>query len=78
MEGRIMPITPTVLDLARIEREYGPLPPNATKEQILERYQLAQAGAILRECGYEPTPSGEWRKAENADAMKESETTSGH
>jgi hypothetical protein len=73
-----MSIKPSTLDLARIEREYGPLPPDATKELILERYQLAQAGAILRECGYEPTPSGDWRKAENADATKESETASGH
>jgi hypothetical protein len=53
-----MPITPTDLDFERIEREYGPLPPDATNEQALERYQLAQAAALLREGGYEPTPGG--------------------
>jgi len=44
------------------EREYGPLPPDTTNEQVLERYQLAQAAALLRESGYKPTPSGGWRK----------------
>ena len=61
--------------LARIERECGQLPPDATKEQMAERYQFAQVAAILRECGYEPTPSGGWRKP---DAMKESGTASRH
>ena len=70
-----MPIKPTALDLARIERECGPLPPDATKEQILKHYQLAQAAALLRESGYKPTASGGWRKP---DAMKELETASRH
>jgi hypothetical protein len=64
-----MTTKPTVLDFERIEREYGPLPPDATDDQKVERYGLAQAGAILRECGYEPTPSGGWREADIADAM---------
>jgi len=60
-----MPIKPTDLDFERIERECGPLPLDATNDQVLERYQLAQAAAILRECGYEPTHSGRWRKAKS-------------
>jgi hypothetical protein len=71
-------IKPTAVDFARIERECGPLPADATKEQMAEYYNLAVSAAILRECGYEPTPSGGWRKAEIADAMKESEAASRH
>jgi hypothetical protein len=42
-------ITPDPKDFEKIERERGPLPANAMAEEILYRYQLAQAAKLIRE-----------------------------
>jgi hypothetical protein len=35
-------------DITAIEAEHGPLPENATLEQVKERYMLAQARKLIR------------------------------
>jgi hypothetical protein len=52
-------IKPDREDYARIEKEYGPLPANATDGETAERYRLAQAAKIIREAGL---PPGQERK----------------
>jgi hypothetical protein len=43
-----MSIKPEREDIARIEREYGPLPWNATDAEHAHRYRLEQAVALER------------------------------
>jgi hypothetical protein len=42
------PIKPDPQDFAEVERQYGPLPDNASREALLYRYQLAQATKLIR------------------------------
>jgi hypothetical protein len=41
-------IQPEPEDFEAVEREFGPLPPNATEQEAVHRYRLAQATKILR------------------------------
>jgi hypothetical protein len=41
--GLIVAVKPDKQDFAAVEREYGPLPPSASKAARGERYRLAQA-----------------------------------
>jgi hypothetical protein len=42
-------VKPDKQDFAAVEREYGPLPPSASKAARAERYRLAQAAKIIRQ-----------------------------
>ncbi len=44
----IMPIIPNEQDYEAVEREHGPLRPNATVKEQAERYRLAQANKLIR------------------------------
>jgi hypothetical protein len=41
-------IVPERPDIAAVEAEYGPLPPNASSEEQADRYRLYQAQALIR------------------------------
>ena len=38
-------------DFDEVEKEYGPLPPNASQAALDERYRLAQAAKVIRQLG---------------------------
>jgi hypothetical protein len=42
------PIKPEQQDIEAIEREYGPLPTDATIEEQAERWKLCQTQAVIR------------------------------
>jgi hypothetical protein len=52
------PLVPDRQDFAAIEREYGLPPANASDEQLMEHYRLAQAAKLIRlyENGKLPLP----------------------
>ncbi len=47
--GLIVAVKPDKQDFAAVDREYGPLPPTASKAARAERYRLAQAAKIIRQ-----------------------------
>jgi hypothetical protein len=42
------PIRPDPIDVAMVERDYGPLPATATLHEQAERYRLYQAAKLIR------------------------------
>ena len=46
--GTTTSIEPTLQDFQAVEREYGPLPSNATDAELMDRYWLALAAMYLR------------------------------
>ncbi|MGA8887781.1 MAG: hypothetical protein WCF47_12680 [Pseudolabrys sp.] len=38
-------------DFDLVEKQHGPLPANATDQQVVERYRLSQAAKLIRESG---------------------------
>jgi hypothetical protein len=51
-------------DYEQIERKYGPLPPNASEEEMAYRYNLAVAAGIIRE----------WKQLENKKMSKQKQS----
>jgi hypothetical protein len=47
-KSKIEAIEPDQQDLDAVEKEYGPLPPNASQSALDERYRLAQAAKVIR------------------------------
>jgi hypothetical protein len=48
-KSKIGGIKPDQRDFYAVEKEYGPLPPNASQAAAAERYRLAQAAKIIRQ-----------------------------
>ncbi len=48
-KSKIGAIKPDQQDFDAVEKEYGPLPPTASKAVIAERYRLAQAAKVIRQ-----------------------------
>jgi hypothetical protein len=48
-KSKIEAIKPNQQDFAAVEKEYGPLPPNASQAVLDERYRLAQAAKVIRQ-----------------------------
>ncbi len=48
-KSKIEAIKPGQQDFDTVEREYGPLPPNASQAELVERYRLAQAAKVIRQ-----------------------------
>jgi hypothetical protein len=48
-KSKIEAIKPDQQDFDTVEREYGPLPPNASQAELAERYRLAQAAKVIRQ-----------------------------
>jgi len=46
---KIQAIKPDQQDFDAVEKEYGPLRPNASKAAREERYRLAQAAKVIRQ-----------------------------
>jgi hypothetical protein len=42
-------IKPDQQDFDAVEKEYGPLPPTASRAALTERYRLAQAAKVIRQ-----------------------------
>jgi hypothetical protein len=60
-------VKPDPEDYAQVEREYGPLPWNATTEEQGERYRLAQSAKLIglyRQGKLPPELAGELRRNE--------------
>ena len=47
-KSKIEAIKPNQQDFDEVEKEYGPLPPNASQAALDERYRLAQAAKVIR------------------------------
>jgi hypothetical protein len=50
-KSKIEAIKPNQQDFDEVEKEYGPLPPNASQAALDERYRLAQAAKVIRQLG---------------------------
>jgi ABC-type anion transport system duplicated permease subunit len=50
------PINPDPEDFAAIQREYGPLPRDATEAEVAHHYRLAQAKKLIRLYGPATNP----------------------
>ncbi len=50
-KNKIGAIKPDQQDYDAVEKEYGPLPPTASKAALAERYRLAQAAKVVRQLG---------------------------
>jgi hypothetical protein len=48
-KSKIEAIKPDQQDFDAVEKEYGPLPPNANQAALDERYRLAQAAKVIRQ-----------------------------
>ena len=48
-KSKIESIKPDQQDFNAVEKEYGPLPPNASQAALAERYRLAQAAKVIRQ-----------------------------
>ena len=48
-KGKIGAIKPDQQDFEAVKKEYGPLPPTASKAALTERYRLAQAAKVIRQ-----------------------------
>ena len=48
-KSKIEAIEPDQQDLDAVEKEYGPLTPNASQAAVAERYRLAQAAKVIRQ-----------------------------
>jgi hypothetical protein len=48
-KSKIEAIKPDRQDFDAVEKEYGPLPPNASQATLDERYRLAQAAKVIRQ-----------------------------
>ena len=48
-KSKIGAIKPDQQDFNAVEKEYGPLPPNASQAALAERYRLAQAAKVIRQ-----------------------------
>ena len=48
-KSKIEAIKPDQQDFDAVEKEYGPLPPNASQAVLAERYRLAQAAKVIRQ-----------------------------
>jgi hypothetical protein len=48
-KSKIEAIKPDQQDFDAVEKEYGPLPPNASQAALDERYRLAQAAKVIRQ-----------------------------
>jgi hypothetical protein len=48
-KSKIEAIKPDQQDFDAVEKEYGPLPPNASQAALAERYRLAQAAKVIRQ-----------------------------
>ena len=48
-KSKIEAIKPDQQDFDAVEKEYGPLPPNASQAALAERYRLAQAAKVVRQ-----------------------------
>ena len=48
-KSKIEAIKPNQQDFDAVEKEYGPLPPNASQAALDERYRLAQAAKVIRQ-----------------------------
>ena len=48
-KDNIRAIKPDRQDFEAVEKEYGPLPPNASQSALDERYRLAQAAKVIRQ-----------------------------
>jgi hypothetical protein len=48
-KSKIEAIKPDQEDFDAVEKEYGPLSPNATQAALAERYRLAQAAKVIRQ-----------------------------
>jgi hypothetical protein len=62
-KGKIWAIKPDQQDFDAVEKEYGPLPPNASQAALDERYRLAQAAKVIRLLE-QVTIGGETKKSE--------------
>jgi hypothetical protein len=62
-KGKIWAIKPDQQDIDAVEKEYGPLPPNASQAALDERYRLAQAAKVIRLLE-QVTIGGETKKSE--------------
>jgi hypothetical protein len=47
--SKIEGIKPDQQDFDAVEKECGPLPPNASQAALAERYRLAQAAKVIRQ-----------------------------
>jgi len=45
-KSKIEAIKPDQQDFDAVEKQYGPLPPNASQAALAERYRLAQAAKV--------------------------------
>ena len=50
-KSKIEAIKPNQQDFDEVEKEYGPLPPNAGQAALDEHYRLAQAAKVIRQLG---------------------------
>jgi hypothetical protein len=48
-KSKIGAIKPDQQDFDAVEKEYGPLPPTASRAAVAERYRLAQAAKVIRQ-----------------------------
>jgi hypothetical protein len=48
-KGKIGTIKPDQQDFDAVEKEYGPLPPDASRAALAERHRLAQAAKVIRQ-----------------------------
>jgi hypothetical protein len=48
-KSKIEAIRPDQQDFDAVAKEYGPLPPTASKAALAERYRLAQAAKVIRQ-----------------------------
>ncbi len=48
-KSKIEAIRPDQQDFDAVEKEYGPLPPTASKAALAERYRLAQAAKVIHQ-----------------------------
>ena len=48
-KSKIEAIKPDQQDLDAVEKEYGPLAPDASQAALDERYRLAQAAKVIRQ-----------------------------
>jgi hypothetical protein len=62
-KSKIEAIKPDQQDFDAVEKEYGPLPPNASQAALDERYRLAQAAKVIRLLE-QVTIGGETKKSE--------------
>jgi hypothetical protein len=49
IKSKIGAIKPDQQDFDAVEKEYGPLPPTASRAAVAERYGLAQAAKVIRQ-----------------------------